>query len=157
MSRIVWGTIDAFNKALGVRMNSWRVSGFFRSVPLKFLSRSICNQNRKVYTIAKNNENDLKSCDNKETPHLNKICSTARRVAALAAERGWRVYLYDEHGSTAEAKSHMISKQTSARTNSKSVGIESSTFAYNSPDREFLSRILTFHPILFFSPLDYTI
>ncbi|XP_062175260.1 uncharacterized protein LOC133880326 isoform X2 [Alnus glutinosa] len=48
------------------------------------------------------------SCDGKETPQSNKVRSVAGRLAVRAAERGWRVYLQDEHGTTAEAVDRMI-------------------------------------------------
>ncbi|KAG6677457.1 putative pre-16S rRNA nuclease [Carya illinoinensis] len=50
-----------------------------------------------------------KSCDGMETPQSNKVRSVAGRLAVRAAERGWRVYLQDEHGTTAEAADRMIS------------------------------------------------
>ncbi|KAK2974983.1 hypothetical protein RJ640_012849 [Escallonia rubra] len=49
-----------------------------------------------------------KSSDGKETPQSNKVRSVAGRFAVRAAERGWRVYLQDEHGTSAEAMGHMI-------------------------------------------------
>ncbi|KAJ9680689.1 hypothetical protein PVL29_019877 [Vitis rotundifolia] len=48
------------------------------------------------------------SDDGKETPQSNKVRSVAGRLAARAAERGWRVYLQDEHGTSEEALSLMI-------------------------------------------------
>ncbi|KAK4592958.1 hypothetical protein RGQ29_017194 [Quercus rubra] len=49
-----------------------------------------------------------KSSDGKETPQSNKVRSVAGRFAARAADRGWRVYLQDEHGTTTEATDRMI-------------------------------------------------
>ncbi|EYU30536.1 hypothetical protein MIMGU_mgv1a012825mg [Erythranthe guttata] len=49
-----------------------------------------------------------KSSDGKETDQSNKIRTVAGRLAVRAAERGWRVYLQDEHGTTTEALDHMI-------------------------------------------------
>ncbi|KAK2993480.1 hypothetical protein RJ640_015164 [Escallonia rubra] len=49
-----------------------------------------------------------KSSDGKETPQSNKVRSVAGRFAVRAAERGWRVYLQDEHGTSAEAMGQMI-------------------------------------------------
>ncbi|KAK3039483.1 hypothetical protein RJ639_028065 [Escallonia herrerae] len=49
-----------------------------------------------------------KSSDGKETPQSNKVRSVAGRFAIRAAERGWRVYLQDEHGTSAGAMGHMI-------------------------------------------------
>ncbi|KAI9180563.1 hypothetical protein LWI28_006072 [Acer negundo] len=49
-----------------------------------------------------------KSSDGEETPQSNKVRSVAGRLAVQAAERGWRVYLQDEHGTSAEAVDRMI-------------------------------------------------
>ncbi|XP_059633917.1 uncharacterized protein LOC132276496 isoform X2 [Cornus florida] len=49
-----------------------------------------------------------KSHDGAETPQSNKVRSIAGRLAVRAAERGWRVYLQDEHGTSTEAMSIMI-------------------------------------------------
>ncbi|KAG5532090.1 hypothetical protein RHGRI_026637 [Rhododendron griersonianum] len=49
-----------------------------------------------------------KSWDGKETKQSNKVRSIAGRFAVRAAERGWRVYLLDEHGTSTEAMSLMI-------------------------------------------------
>ncbi|XVF33544.1 hypothetical protein REPUB_Repub17cG0177600 [Reevesia pubescens] len=49
-----------------------------------------------------------KSWDGKETPQSNKVRSIAGRLAVRAAERGWRVYLQDEHGTSTEAAYRMI-------------------------------------------------
>ncbi|KAK4416032.1 hypothetical protein Salat_2710600 [Sesamum alatum] len=51
-----------------------------------------------------------KSSEGKETEQSNKVRSVAGRFAVRAAERGWRVYLQDEHGTSAEALDHMIAK-----------------------------------------------
>ncbi|KAL6565890.1 hypothetical protein OROHE_004945 [Orobanche hederae] len=51
-----------------------------------------------------------KSSDGKETEQSNKVRSVAGRLAVRAAERGWRVYLQDEHGTSADALCHMIAK-----------------------------------------------
>ncbi|XP_077245067.1 polynucleotidyl transferase, ribonuclease H-like superfamily protein isoform X1 [Tasmannia lanceolata] len=49
-----------------------------------------------------------KSQDGKETPQSNKVRSIAGRLAIRAAERGWRVFLQDEHGTSTEALDFMI-------------------------------------------------
>ncbi|XP_008786960.1 putative pre-16S rRNA nuclease isoform X1 [Phoenix dactylifera] len=49
-----------------------------------------------------------KSSDGKETPQSNKVRSIAGRLAVRAAERGWRVYLQDEHGTSIDALDFMI-------------------------------------------------
>ncbi|KAL7238581.1 hypothetical protein ACSBR2_004638 [Camellia fascicularis] len=51
-----------------------------------------------------------KSCDGKETQQSNKVRSVAGRFAVRAAERGWRVYLQDEHGTSTEAMNLMIDR-----------------------------------------------
>ncbi|CAI9103613.1 OLC1v1002130C1 [Oldenlandia corymbosa var. corymbosa] len=48
------------------------------------------------------------SIDGKETPQSNKVRSVAGRLAIRAAERGWRVYLQNEHGTSTEALHKMI-------------------------------------------------
>nr|XP_043625290.1 putative pre-16S rRNA nuclease [Erigeron canadensis] len=48
------------------------------------------------------------SSDGKETPQSNKVRSVAGRIAIRAAERGWRVYLQDEHGTSTDAMNRMI-------------------------------------------------
>ncbi|KAI4356729.1 hypothetical protein L6164_000724 [Bauhinia variegata] len=54
-----------------------------------------------------------KSSDGKETTQSNKVRSVAGRLAARAAERGWRVYLQDEHGTTTEAIDRMVNMDLS--------------------------------------------
>lgn len=49
-----------------------------------------------------------KSYDGNETTQSNKVRSIAGRLAVRAAERGWRVYLQDEHGTSIEAIDRMI-------------------------------------------------
>ncbi|XP_058086828.1 uncharacterized protein LOC131233951 [Magnolia sinica] len=44
----------------------------------------------------------------KENPQSNKVRSIVGRFAVLAAERGWRVYLQDEYGTSNEALDFMI-------------------------------------------------
>ncbi|XP_073146170.1 uncharacterized protein [Henckelia pumila] len=51
-----------------------------------------------------------KSSDGMETEQSNKVRSVAGRLAVRAAERGWRVYLQDEHGTSTEAVDHMIAQ-----------------------------------------------
>ncbi|KFK43489.1 hypothetical protein AALP_AA1G131700 [Arabis alpina] len=49
-----------------------------------------------------------RSSDGKETVQSNKVRSVAGRLAVQAAEKGWRVYLLDEHGTSSEASDRMI-------------------------------------------------
>ncbi|PIA50173.1 hypothetical protein AQUCO_01300722v1 [Aquilegia coerulea] len=48
------------------------------------------------------------SSDGKETAQSNIVRSVAGRFAVRAAERGWRVYLQNEHGTSTEALNFMI-------------------------------------------------
>ncbi|XP_062230319.1 uncharacterized protein LOC133928043 [Phragmites australis] len=50
------------------------------------------------------------SADGRETPQSNKVRSVAGRLAVQAAERGLRVYLQDEHGTSIDALDYMISR-----------------------------------------------
>uniref|UniRef100_A0A0E0MAK9 YqgF/RNase H-like domain-containing protein n=1 Tax=Oryza punctata TaxID=4537 RepID=A0A0E0MAK9_ORYPU len=50
------------------------------------------------------------SADGSETPQSNKVRSVVGRLAVQAAERGLRVYLQDEHGTTIDALEFMISR-----------------------------------------------
>lgn len=49
-----------------------------------------------------------KSCDGKETIQSNIVRSFTGRLANRAAERGWRVYLHDEYGTTNAAIDRMV-------------------------------------------------
>ncbi|ESQ35607.1 hypothetical protein EUTSA_v10008640mg [Eutrema salsugineum] len=49
-----------------------------------------------------------RSSDGKETIQSNKVRSVAGRLAVQAAEKGWRVYVLDEHGTSSEASDRMI-------------------------------------------------
>lgn len=50
------------------------------------------------------------SADGRETPQSNKVRSVVGRLAVQAAERGLRVYLQDEHGTSIDALDYMISR-----------------------------------------------
>ncbi|KAH0456182.1 hypothetical protein IEQ34_014089 [Dendrobium chrysotoxum] len=52
-----------------------------------------------------------KSYDGKETQQSNKVRSIAGRIAVQAAERGWRVYLQNEYGTSVEALDLMIERR----------------------------------------------
>lgn len=62
-----------------------------------------------------------KSSHGEETPQSNKVRSVAGRFAVRAAERGWRVYLQDEHGTTVEAADRMINMGTSKTTRRRKI------------------------------------
>uniref|UniRef100_A0A2P2JR72 YqgF/RNase H-like domain-containing protein n=1 Tax=Rhizophora mucronata TaxID=61149 RepID=A0A2P2JR72_RHIMU len=68
------------------------------------------------------------SWDGKETPQANKVRSIAGRLAVRAAERGWRVYLQDEHGTTNEATYSMIDMGLSKTTRQKSTDAYAAVF-----------------------------
>ncbi|KAL0547684.1 hypothetical protein IC582_012108 [Cucumis melo] len=112
---------------LGTSRTGLALSKGFSIRPLTVLELRGQKLEAKLIQIAEQEEADEfiiglpKSCDGKETPQSNKIRSIAGRVAARAAERGWRVYLYDEHGTTAEAESHMISKGLNKSTRQKKI------------------------------------
>lgn len=64
-----------------------------------------------------------RSWDGKETAESNKVRSVAGRLAVRAAERGWRVFLQDEYGTSAEALNHLVDmgyKKSARRTRSDS-------------------------------------
>ncbi|XP_006662043.1 putative pre-16S rRNA nuclease [Oryza brachyantha] len=50
------------------------------------------------------------SADGSETPQSNKVRSVVGRLAVQAADRGLRVYLQDEHGTSIDALEFMISR-----------------------------------------------
>ncbi|CAM0956236.1 unnamed protein product [Alopecurus aequalis] len=50
------------------------------------------------------------SADGRETPQSNKVRSVVGRLAVQAADRGLRVYLQDEHGTSIDALEYMISR-----------------------------------------------
>ncbi|KAM0877693.1 hypothetical protein ACQ4PT_035329 [Festuca glaucescens] len=50
------------------------------------------------------------SADGSETPQSNKVRSVVGRLAVQAADRGLRVYLQDEHGTSIDALGYMISR-----------------------------------------------
>lgn len=50
------------------------------------------------------------SADGRETPQSNKVRSVVGRLAVQAADRGLRVYLQDEHGTSIDALDYMISR-----------------------------------------------
>ncbi|KAJ1296310.1 hypothetical protein BS78_01G290200 [Paspalum vaginatum] len=53
------------------------------------------------------------SADGRETPQSNKVRSLVGRLSVQAAERGLRVYLQDEHGTSIDALDYMISSAVS--------------------------------------------
>ncbi|GMY23249.1 putative pre-16s rrna nuclease [Fagus crenata] len=88
--------------------------GWQQQLPLRVLELRGQKLELELLQIAQQEEVDEfiiglpKSSDGKETPQSNKIRSVAGRFVVQAAERGWRVYLQDEHGTTTEATDRMI-------------------------------------------------
>ncbi|XP_048231134.1 uncharacterized protein LOC8279618 isoform X2 [Ricinus communis] len=63
----------------------------------------------------------LEIAEDEETSQCNKVRSVAGRIAVRAAERGWRVYLQDEHGTSTDATYWMINVGLSKGARQKSI------------------------------------
>ncbi|KAL2251500.1 UNVERIFIED_CONTAM: hypothetical protein Sindi_2272300, partial [Sesamum indicum] len=101
---------------LGLSRTGFALSKGFSIRPLTVLQLRGQKLELRLLDIAEKQEVDEfiiglpKSGEGKETEQSNKVRSVAGRLAVRAAERGWRVYLQDEHGTSAEALDHMIAK-----------------------------------------------
>ncbi|PWA87053.1 pre-16S rRNA nuclease, Ribonuclease H-like domain protein [Artemisia annua] len=99
---------------LGLSRTGLAISKGFIVKPLKVLELRGQKLEISLLDIAQEQEVDEfiiglpVSSDGKETPQSNKVRSVAGRIAVQAAERGWRVYLQDEHGSSTDAMNRMI-------------------------------------------------
>ncbi|CAB4300028.1 unnamed protein product [Prunus armeniaca] len=99
---------------LGMSRTGLALSKGFNFRPLTVLNLRGQKLEDQLLEIAKQQEADEfivglpKSSDGKETPQSNKIRSVAGRLAVSAAQRGWRVYLQDENGTSIEAMDRMI-------------------------------------------------
>ncbi|KAL8159195.1 hypothetical protein V2J09_000732 [Rumex salicifolius] len=99
---------------LGLSRTGLALSKGFSVRPLTVLElRGQKFENRLMEIAAKEEVDELIiglpiSSDGKETPQSNKVRSVAGRLAVLAAERGWRIYLQDEHGTSDDAMQYMI-------------------------------------------------
>ncbi|MED6107395.1 hypothetical protein PIB30_013508 [Stylosanthes scabra] len=99
---------------LGMARTGLALTKGFNIRPLTVLELRGQKLELKIINIAEQQEADEfiiglpRSSDGKETPQSNIVRSVAGRLAVRAAERGWRVYLQDEHGTTTEAVDRMI-------------------------------------------------
>ncbi|XP_038708220.1 putative pre-16S rRNA nuclease isoform X2 [Tripterygium wilfordii] len=99
---------------LGMSRTGLALSKGFSVRPLTVLELRGQKLELRILEIAGNKEADEFivglpiSRDGQETPQSNKVRSVAGRLAIRAAERGWRVYLQDEHGTTSDATGLMI-------------------------------------------------
>ncbi|KAJ0682465.1 putative pre-16S rRNA nuclease, yqgF/RNase H-like domain, ribonuclease H-like superfamily [Helianthus annuus] len=99
---------------LGLSRTGLAISKGFSVRPLKVLELRGQKLEMSLIEIAQQQEVDEFivglpiSSDGKETPQSNKVRSVAGRIAIRAAERGWRVYLQDEHGTSTDAMNRMI-------------------------------------------------
>ncbi|CAN6704093.1 unnamed protein product [Malus baccata var. baccata] len=99
---------------LGLSRTGLAVSKGFTVRPLTVLNLRGQKLEDQLLEIAKKQEADEfivglpKSSDGKETPQSNKVRSVVGRLAVSAAQRGWRVYLQDENGTSMEAMDRMI-------------------------------------------------
>ncbi|XP_078442404.1 polynucleotidyl transferase, ribonuclease H-like superfamily protein [Wolffia australiana] len=109
----------SFGFSLGVDLGSSRTGlalgkGLAPPRPLIVLEMRGQKLEMRILEIAEKEEVDEiiiglpKSYDGKENPQSNKIRSIAGRLAVRVAESGLRVYLQDEHGTSAEALDYMI-------------------------------------------------
>ncbi|KAL8228012.1 hypothetical protein R6Q57_015596 [Mikania cordata] len=94
---------------LGLSRTGLAISKGFSIRPLKVLELRGQKLELSLIEIAQEQEVDEFivglpiSSNGKETPQSNKVRSVAGRIAIRAAERGWRVYLQDEHGTSTDA------------------------------------------------------
>ncbi|CAM8876495.1 unnamed protein product [Rhodiola kirilowii] len=99
---------------LGLARTGLALSKGYSVRPLTVLKLRGKKLDLKLIEIAEQEEADEfiiglpRSFDGNETPQSNKVRAIAGRFAVQAAERGWRVYLQDEHGTSTEAVDRMI-------------------------------------------------
>ncbi|CAK8575146.1 unnamed protein product [Lathyrus sativus] len=99
---------------LGMARTGIAISRGFSVRPLAVLELRGQKLEVQIMNIAEKEEADEfviglpKSSDGKETTQSNIVRTVAGRLAIRAAERGWRVYLQDEHGTTTDAIDRMV-------------------------------------------------
>ncbi|GLJ18704.1 hypothetical protein SUGI_0333620 [Cryptomeria japonica] len=99
---------------LGLARTGVAVSNGYAPRPVSVLEMRGEPLERRLIEIAEKEEVDEliigipKSSDGTENVQSNKVRSIAGRIAVRAAERGWRVYLQNEYGTSADALDLMI-------------------------------------------------
>ncbi|CAA7029066.1 unnamed protein product [Microthlaspi erraticum] len=99
---------------LGLSRTGIALSKGYTVKPLTVLKSRGQKLETKLLEIAEEEEVDEfiiglpRSSDGKETVQSNKVRSVAGRLAVQAADKGWRVYVLDEHGTSTEASDRMI-------------------------------------------------
>ncbi|KAH9331721.1 hypothetical protein KI387_003829, partial [Taxus chinensis] len=99
---------------LGLARTGVAVSNGYAPRPLLVLEMRGEPLERRLMELAENEEVDElivgipKSFDGTENVQSNKVRSIAGRLAVRAAERGWRVYLQNEYGTSEDALDFMI-------------------------------------------------
>ncbi|CAF2115741.1 unnamed protein product, partial [Brassica napus] len=99
---------------LGLSKTGIALSKGYTFRPLRVLKSRGQKLETRLLEIAEEEEVDEfiiglpRSSDGKETVQSNKVRSVAGRLAVQAAERGWRVYVLDEHGTSSDASDRMI-------------------------------------------------
>ncbi|XP_058729249.1 uncharacterized protein LOC131601450 [Vicia villosa] len=118
---------------LGMSRTGIAVSRGFVVRPLTVLELRGQKLEDRILKIAEQEEADEfiiglpKSSDGNETIQSNIVRSVAGRLAVRAAERGWRVYLHDEHGTTADAIDRMVNMGLSKSTKQKKLDAYAAT------------------------------
>ncbi|WCJ28570.1 Polynucleotidyl transferase ribonuclease H-like superfamily protein [Euphorbia peplus] len=122
-----WGGGFSLGLDLGLSRTGLALTKGFSFRPLTVLELRGQKLELRLLKIAEDEEVDEfvigipKSSDGKETPQSNKVRSVAGRIAVGAAERGWRVYLQDEHGTTEDATYRMINMGLGKGTREKKI------------------------------------
>ncbi|WJX49403.1 hypothetical protein P8452_35842 [Trifolium repens] len=118
---------------LGMARTGLALSKGYSVRPLTVLELRGQKLELKIMNIAEQEEADEfiiglpKSSDGMETTQSNIVRSVAGRLAVRAAERGWRVYLQDEYGTTTAAMNRMVDMGLSKFTRQKKLDAYAAT------------------------------
>ncbi|GAU30811.1 hypothetical protein TSUD_267310 [Trifolium subterraneum] len=118
---------------LGMARTGLAISKGFTVRPLTVLGLRGQKLELRIMSIAEQEEVDEfivglpKSSDGMETTQSNIVRSVAGRLAVRAAERGWRVYLQDEYGTTTAAMNRMVDMGLSKFTRQKKIDAYAAT------------------------------